>query len=95
MEYVSREDVDEHLIPVLRSYTVSVRFIKTDGTVRTMLCTLKPDLLPVKEMVETEDSVKVIKKPNPDIQMVYDLEAKAWRSFNKNNVCGYSTLAII
>lgn len=85
MKYISREMVDRDLSPSLRQYAVTVVFVKKDDTVRAIHCTLKPELLPVRSAEETAST----KKSNPDIQLVYDLTTKAWRSFDKNRVSSY------
>lgn len=57
---------------------VNVTFTKVDGSLRTMVCTLAPYLLP-----ETGGSGR---KPSPETMVVFDLEAEAWRSFRKASV---------
>lgn len=61
---------------------VKVTFVKKDGSVRQMICTLKPDLLPVVE----EKSTTRPKKENTDVMAVYDVEVNAWRSFTVKSV---------
>ncbi len=63
----------------------TVVFTKKDGTERVMLCTTNPKLVPaveVKEEVETKKERKV----NDEVMPVYDLEAKAWKSFRWDSV---------
>jgi hypothetical protein len=55
-----------------------VEFVKTNGEKRSMICTLKPELIP--EKTENENP-KRPKQENPDVQPVWDLEKSAWRSF--------------
>ena len=80
----------QHLKNLLRESTLTVCFNKKDGTVRTMQCTLNPDLLPVVDMQEG-DEVKKEKKQNDESIAVWDLEKNAWRSFRFDSVIFFST----
>lgn len=53
-----------------------VQFTKVDGTKRTMKCTLSDAYLPF-----TDPNKVSVKKHNPDVLAVWDLEKFAWRSF--------------
>lgn len=66
---------------------VRVKFLKKDGTERTMLCTLKPDLLPAQ--TDLEEAVQK-KTPNPDVLAVWDLENNGWRSFRYDSIIGFT-----
>lgn len=68
---------------LLKSSVVKVTFTKNDGSERSMLCTLIPEFLP---LVEESDVPKHKIKLNEDVQRVYDLEAKAWRSFRFESI---------
>jgi len=68
---------------LLQQGSITVTFVKADGTDREMLCTLNPDKLPtvagpidgiVKESKER-------KKPDEHSLRVFDLEKNEWRSF--------------
>ena len=59
-----------------------VTFTKVDGSVRTMPCTLKSDLLPARELKE-HHSTKVI---NYKTLSVWCLDKSEWRSFKVMNV---------
>jgi hypothetical protein len=62
----------------------TVIFTKKDGTERVMLCTTSPDIVPpveIKEGVEKKE-----KKINEEVMPVYDLEAKAWKSFRWDSI---------
>jgi hypothetical protein len=62
----------------------TVIFTKKDGTERVMLCTTNNDLVPP---VEIKDSVeKKEKKTNDEVMPVYDIEAKAWKSFRWDSI---------
>lgn len=66
---------------LLQSNTVVVEFIKTDGTLRTMSATLKPDVV-----VITESKTGRVKKENNEVCSVWDVDAKGWRSFRFDKV---------
>ena len=62
--------------------TTTVTFTKKDGTERVMKCTLRPDLLPVQEIVEGKEP----RKQNDATLAVFDVEANGWRSFTIRSV---------
>lgn len=63
----------------------TVVFTKKDGTERVMNCTTNPELVPAVEIVESTESKKE-RKSNEEVMPVYDLEAKAWKSFRWDSV---------
>ena len=71
---------------------VTVTFTKKDGTERIMLCTTNEDLIPkVIHESNTNNPVdfpkeKPARKINEDVLPVYDLEAKAWKSFRWDSI---------
>lgn len=71
---------------------VTVIFTKKDGTERTMLCTTSPKLVPqVVHETNTDNPIdfpiaKKERKVNEDVMPVYDLEAKAWKSFRWDSI---------
>lgn len=70
----------------LSTETLKVKFMKKDGTVRDMLCTLRPDLLPplAPNTLAGEPTIK----SNPESIAVWDLEQKGWRSFRIDSILG-------
>jgi acylphosphatase len=81
---------------LLGNSEVTVQFVKSDGTVRHMRCTLSRDLIPpappkpVPTEIEASSTVNIDglaegrkprKDPDPVTQRVYDLDQNAWRSF--------------
>ena len=81
---------------LLGNTEVTVQFVKSDGTVRDMRCTLARDLIPpppprpVPTEIEASSTVNIDglaesrkprKEPDPVTQRVYDLDLKEWRSF--------------
>jgi hypothetical protein len=80
-----------HLKKLLQESILSVLFTKKDGTKRAMLCTLLLDHLPVVDKQEG-DEVKPVKKQSEESIAVWDLEAKAWRSFRLDSIVSYAPL---
>jgi hypothetical protein len=67
---------------LLQSTVVTVTFTKKDGTDRVMRCTLNPKVLPAQEIKED----RIPRKQSENTMAVYDVEAKAWRSFTIRSV---------
>lgn len=65
----------------LRTEICEVTFSKANGFVRTMVCTLIPDFLPLPEAATVPD-----RKYPDDLITVWDLEEDAWRSFKPSRV---------
>jgi hypothetical protein len=63
----------------------TVIFTKKDGTERVMNCTTNPELVPAVEIVESAEPKKE-RKVNEEVMPVYDLEAKAWKSFRWDSI---------
>jgi hypothetical protein len=68
----------------LKHEHLDVTFKKSDGTVRTMYCTAMPGAFPLRETTERT------KAPNPDVQVVMDLDKNAIRSFRRDSVIKFS-----
>jgi flagellar biosynthesis/type III secretory pathway chaperone len=76
----------ESLKNLFAQHVVNITFKKINNEERKMICTLKPDLLPVQEKKE-----QTKKKPeNDNILPVWDLEQKAFRSFRVDSLIDYS-----
>ena len=65
------------LIGVLKTNNVQVIFTKSDGTERTMNCTLRNDVV-----VPYEKKTDRTREGIENILPVWDLEANGWRSVN-------------
>ena len=88
-----REQMRNWVKGLLSNTEVTVKFIKADGTVREMLCTLDHSKIPAKTAPATvvsastanvdglTESKKPRKEPDPHSIRVYDLEKAEWRSF--------------
>lgn len=66
------------VVDMLKNETVDLEFVKKDGTLRVMTCTLQENKLPAQ--VDLEEHVQK-KAPNPDILAVFDVINQGWRSF--------------
>lgn len=73
---------------LLQLQTITVSFVKADGTVRDMRCTLNWEFIPTDKQpkgdVPVEDLLKESKKrrePDPHTLRVFDVEKQEWRSF--------------
>jgi hypothetical protein len=86
----SEQTYRSEIIEGLRCGICTVIFTKTDGTERTMRCTLAQSFLPKKEYVKADIAdlrITPMRKPKPEsIISVWDLEKKAWRSFSIRTV---------
>jgi len=73
------------ILNALRKGDVIVEFTKVNGDYRKMTCTLKEGVLPP---ATKDDSVtqKKVREVNPEVCVVYDVNAKGWRSFRWDSV---------
>lgn len=80
------EDRD-YIIEQLRIRVMEVDFTKSDGTNRTMKCTLRADLLPTQEktVIDLTKPKREVKE-NPEVIVAYDVESKGWRSFRLDSI---------
>jgi hypothetical protein len=83
----------EDLINQLKVSDVTIVFTKKDGTERTMIATLDPSKLPVRESIEPKEGIRESIEPkegkrevSTDAIAVVDTEIGQWRSFNFSNV---------
>lgn len=71
---MERSDV----LALLKSEIVDIEFVKKDGTIRLMTCTLREESLP--KQVDIEELINT-RKGNPDVLAVFDVINQGWRSF--------------
>jgi hypothetical protein len=64
-----------------------VKFVKKDGSIRTMKCTLISAMLPVRAITE---EIKPKREENPNIIVVYDLEKEAFRSIILDSILEFN-----
>ena len=67
---------------ILNDGVATIHFLKSDGTVREMKCTLDRKIVPQVVKEET----KKTKVASPDVLPVYDIEAQGWRSFRWDSI---------
>lgn len=83
---MSTKPTKEELRKIFSENIANITFLKIDGTKRSMICTLKADLLPTVEKTESKQK----KQPNENVLPVWDLEQKAFRSFRVDSLIEYS-----
>ena len=71
---------------LLKNEIVTITFTKKDGTDRDMRCTLKQDLLPVTEVVESTNEDKPKRAKSETSVAVFDLDLNGWRAFSIDSV---------
>lgn len=69
------------IISHLKLGPMDIKFVKKDGTLRNMKCTLKEDL-----MLPYEKKTEKTKAENKEILAVYDLDKESWRSFRLDSI---------
>lgn len=72
---------NEELIDRLKTEICEIVFEKRDGSHRTMICTLKADILPYVSAEDMRESVRA-----NDFIPVWDLEENAWRAFKPSKL---------
>ena len=72
---------------LLHDGEVVVTFNKLNGDKRVMTCTLKEGVIPPATKEDTA-SQKKVRKVSEDVCVVYDVNAKGWRSFRWDKVTG-------
>ena len=80
------------IVSALQSNICDVKFTKVNGEERLMRCTLKEDLLP--EPVASDAEINRNRAPNDSVQVVWDLDKKAWRSFRIDSVLEMQLVAL-
>jgi hypothetical protein len=66
----TKESISEQL----RQGILDIQFVKKDGSLREMRCTLNEKYIPAATTEST-------KKENPDVLAVWDIDSNGWRSF--------------
>jgi len=79
----------QELVDKLQLESVQVKFIKADGSERTMNCTQKMNLIPSEyhpksnKVAQTDENGNVLSSDNIT---VWDLDKEGWRMFNFNKL---------
>lgn len=86
----------EDYINELQNGTYDVTFMKVNGEIRNMTCTLAKDQLPeVSESIAASILLNETVKPrkvNTEAVKVWDLDAKGWRSFRIASVTNFTKI---
>ena len=91
-QYQEADDTGKSVIrdwvrSLLQKQPITVTFIKADGTVRDMQCTLNYDFIPVDKAPGQPPVDGIVKEskqrkePDPHSLRVFDTEKQEWRSF--------------
>jgi hypothetical protein len=70
------------LVEKLENHVCVISFVKLDGTLRKMRCTLREEYLPKRE----NSRLLSESRENQNVLPVWDLEANEWRAFHKDRV---------
>ena len=73
------------LLDVLHTGVATVTFVKADGSIREMQCTLDMSDIP-SGSVQSKDQSQQKKSKEWDHFVVWDIEKSAWRSFKLKSV---------
>jgi hypothetical protein len=79
-------DFRDTVLELLYVGVQDVTFTKKDGTQRTLVCTLRPDLIPRKDTPLEGEGVNVRSKSSTDSINVFETDLQEWRAFNMSNV---------
>ena len=78
---------------LLNAQAATIEFVKADGSVREMRCTLNWNLIPatvieppLDPLAESTKPKKERKQPDAEVIRVFDLQAGAWRSFRMDRL---------
>lgn len=82
MKEISKTFDHELIKETLQKNVCRVTFTKVNGEERVMRCTLNEMMIP---KIESSESKK-LKKENPEVQAVYDMDANGWRSFRWDSI---------
>lgn len=75
------EDEKNFVKSVLRDGKVTIEFVKKDGSLRKMLCTLSESKIPSEKLPKNTG-----KAQNDEVLAVFDVENDGWRSFRWDSV---------
>lgn len=70
---------------LLNEREVTITFEKVDGSLRTMRCTTRGDLIPFDEDALVEVTAPKVSKPSSAIR-AFDLDKSGWRSFRAESL---------
>jgi|15BtaG_2_1085339.scaffolds.fasta_scaffold00619_12 hypothetical protein len=88
------DEQKEQVIDQLKAGIVEVTFNKVNGDQRIMTCTLKADKLPEVKVNESTNKPKKVRKQNPDVCSVFDINAEGWRSFRWDKLTNVNAINV-
>lgn len=98
-EELSAQFTKDQLVEMLSTENIyEVVFEKKDGTLRTMYCSRNSSFIPAKPETITESAEsatsdpKPVRKENPNVVPVYDIQKSAWRNFTVSSVKSIRTV---
>ena len=71
----------EWLKTLLSEQNVTIEFLKKDGSIRKMICTLSENKIPSEKMPKGSG-----KTQNSEVLAVFDVENDGWRSFRWDSI---------
>jgi len=80
-----KEKYKEWLQGLLETDLVHLTFVKKDGTIREMKCTLRDDYLPEVQKDFGEEDTKIKSHPKDTISF-WDIESQGWRSCRYDSI---------
>lgn len=86
------EDKDKELIKIHlndKNFKVVVEFLKADDTLRVMNCTTAGEI--IERYLPERNEQPMARKKNEDVQIVFDIDKKEWRSFRWDRVTAVTT----
>jgi hypothetical protein len=86
MNTINNNLSEQNILELLHESVCEVTFKKVDGELRVMQCTLKADLLPVKQTLTEDSALKTPRTKAPGVISAWSLDRQDWRSFRINNV---------
>lgn len=81
MRNINTPESREWLRTLLSEQVIAISFIKKDGTVRDMVCTLTSDKIPAEFAPKNSGKAK-----SDESIAVFDIENQGWRSFRWDSV---------
>jgi uncharacterized phage-like protein YoqJ len=66
---------------ILRDLDVTIEFVKKDGSLRKMICTLSESKIPVEKAPKNTGKTKT-----DEVLAVFDVENEGWRSFRWDSI---------
>ena len=82
LEDLDIQDREREITHLLYKHDCEVVFVKKDGTVRTMPCTLREEAMPQREATTLHET----KLYKPETITVWCLDKSEWRAFKTANV---------